>query len=68
MPLGYSLQLSRLLDAKLLKLFQCEISAAVLGFASLSLPHFDANPFWKDSGDMPDFPASNPHRQIVSMA
>jgi hypothetical protein len=33
MPLAIPYRLSRLLDAKLLKLFQCEISAAVLGFA-----------------------------------
>jgi hypothetical protein len=30
-------------------------SLQLLGFASLSLPHFDANPFWTESGEMPDF-------------
>ena len=32
-------------------------SLQILGFASLSLPHFNANPFSHGSGKVPDFPA-----------
>jgi hypothetical protein len=41
----------------------------ILAIASLSSPHFDANPFSVESGNVPGFPGLNsPHGRIAAMA
>jgi hypothetical protein len=38
-----------------LKILTCKLSVALLAIASLSSPHFDANPLMPDSGKVPAF-------------
>jgi hypothetical protein len=41
----------------------------ILAIASLSSPHFDANPFSAESGNVPGFPGLNsPHSRVAAMA
>jgi hypothetical protein len=41
----------------------------ILAIASLSSPHFDANPFCAESRDAPGFPGFNsPHCRVAAMA